>query len=344
VSAVTTPLLIVRSGLVTSVGLDCASSCAAVRSKLTQPSATRVTSADGTWLAAHQVALPPSVRGVERLALMAARAIGECVDGLASNEVGELPILLCISESTRPGRHADLERELVARLELLLGRRLAAGSTVVARGRVSVPVALAAATHALVAAPAARVLIVAVDSLTGAPEFLELDRSGRLLTPYNTDGFIAGEAAGALLVSSDAAGAGLACVGLGFAIEPAPRDSALPLRASGLSDAIRQALAQADCELHELDYRIADVAGEQYFFKEAALALLRTLRTRRDVFDLWHPAECVGEVGAASGAVMLAVAMQAARKRYAPGPGLLAHWSNDGGERAAAVLRWKEAA
>jgi 3-oxoacyl-[acyl-carrier-protein] synthase-1 len=104
--------------------------------------------------------------------------------------------------------------------------------------------------------------------------------------------------------------------------------------------AIGGALKEASCALHDMDLRIADLSGEQYYFKEAALALSRMLRQRKDQLEIWHAAECTGEVGAAAGAIALAVAEAALRKAYAPGPNIIFHASNDSGERAAAVLTY----
>ena len=92
--------------------------------------------------------------------------------------------------------------------------------------------------------------------------------------------------------------------------------------------------------MHDIDYRIADLSGEHYYFKEASLALSRTLRQRKESFDLWHPAECAGDLGAACGVAMLALAEAACVKGYTLGPRILAHWANDNGRRAAATLHW----
>jgi 3-oxoacyl-[acyl-carrier-protein] synthase-1 len=43
-------------------------------------------------------------------------------------------------------------------------------------------------------------------------------------------------------------------------------------------------------EEHGYGFRITDVSGERYYFKEAALALSRTLRSEGEI-DLWHPAK-----------------------------------------------------
>ena len=59
---------------------------------------------------------------------------------------------------------------------------------------------------------------------------------------------------------------------------------------------------------------------------------------RKEEFDIWHPADCIGEVGAAALPCMLGVALFAARKAYAPGANILCHLGNDDGKRAALVL------
>ena len=70
--------------------------------------------------------------------------------------------------------------------------------------------------------------------------------------------------------------------------------------------------------------------------------MTRTLRVRKEEFDIWHPADCIGEVGAAIVPVVLAVALAAARKNYAPGPGALCHFAGDNSERAAVILRYED--
>jgi len=129
-------------------------------------------------------------------------------------------------------------------------------------------------------------------------------------------------------------------MGIGMASEPAPIGSGEPLRADGLTAAIRAALQDAAVEMHQIDFRVTDISGEQYYFKEAALALSRILRQRKAEFDIWHPAECIGESGSVAGLVAVIVADAASKRAYAPGPMVLCHMSDDVGDRAAIVLRW----
>ena len=186
-----------------------------------------------------------------------------------------------------------------------------------------------------------QVLIAATDSLLSWPTLSHYEREDRLLTPTNSNGFMPGEGAGALLVRRPAEGAELVVSGLGFGVEKAHLTSDEPLRADGLSAAIKAALAEAGVAMHDMDFRITDLSGEQFYFKEAALALSRTLRQRKEEFDLWHPAECTGEPGAVAGVSILALADAACRKRYTKGPAIVAHMGNDAGQRAALTLHWR---
>ena len=102
--------------------------------------------------------------------------------------------------------------------------------------------------------------------------------------------------------------------------------------------AVRAALGEAGVTLKDCDHRIADVNGEQYRFKEAALAITRLLRDRKVLFSLWHPADCIGEVGASTLPAILAM-LSACRKDYLPGPICLGHIGNDDDKRAASVTQ-----
>jgi 3-oxoacyl-[acyl-carrier-protein] synthase-1 len=161
----------------------------------------------------------------------------------------------------------------------------------------------------------------------------------RLLTEKNSNGFSPGEAGSAVLVGSHRPGReDLVIHGIGMAREQATSESEEPLRGEDLSSAIEQALRQASQKIEELQYRISDLNGEHYKFKEMVFAIMRHERERRQqLFELWHPIEYIAEVGAAIGPLILGLALDAGRKRYAPGRNVLCTFSNDDGERAAIV-------
>lgn len=333
---------IVRTGLATAVGLSSPTSCAAFRAKLTNPSVTRFMGNGGQWIGAHQVPLQKAWQGRARLAELAAMAIEEALQDWPSERDYTLPLLLCVAEPDRPGRLQGLDDQLFTEIQELTHRRFAKSSAIINHGRVSVATALLKA-RSLIESGVPRVLIAAVDSLLHGASLSHYLREGRLLGPHNPDGFVPGEGAGALLIGPETEQAALVCCGVGFANETANIGSGLPLRADGLTAAVRTALAEAHCEMHDMDYRITDASGEQYYFKEAALALTRCLRQRKADFEIWHPAECTGEAGALVGVSILAWADAAGRKGYAKGNAVLAHLSNDDGRRAALALHFKAA-
>ena len=189
----------------------------------------------------------------------------------------------CVAEPDRPGRTGGLDDKLFGLVQAELGLTFAPQSAMLAQGRVGVAVALMQARSLLADARVPGVLIAATDSLLTWPTLSHYDQEDRLLTEQNSNGFMPGESAGAVLVGTPTGTVGgLVCTGIGFGVESAPIGSGEPLRAEGLTQAIKACLADAGCQMHDVDFRITDLSGEHYYFKEAALALSRTLRQRKD--------------------------------------------------------------
>lgn len=264
-------------------------------------------------------------------------AAEEALEEVPRGERERIPLLLCVAETERPGRIQGSEDALFGLLQRATACGVPGSSRVLAKGRTGVPTALALARTMIEEGSVSRVLILAVDSLLTAGTVAHYAGNDRLLTDDNSNGFMPGEAAGAVMLGPVTAGKPhLLCAGFGFAEEHACLDSQHPLRGEGLAAAVKGALADAEADIDEVACRITDLSGEQYYFKEASLALSRTLRKRGENPELWHPAESVGEVGAASGAICLAVANAAILKHYMPAGGtVLMHFSADAGERAA---------
>jgi 3-oxoacyl-[acyl-carrier-protein] synthase-1 len=327
--------------MVTAVGMTAPAACAAMRAGINNPTETRYVDAAGEWLLAQQVPLEESLRGRARVVRLAAMAVAESMSAFADIDSSRIPLLLCIAENTRKGRLGSLDGELLLDVQRLLGAKFSAASRVIAAGRVGVALALLEARKLLRQHDIPAVIVAGADSLISAPMLEAFERESRLMTSLNSNGFIAGEAASSLLLGRPVEGRWLLVEGIGLAREAAHIDSGEPLRGNGLVQAIRAALDDAACELHDLDFRITDLSGEQYYFKEAALALTRSLKQRKDSFDLWHPAQFIGETGSAIGPAILGVAEAACRKGYAAGPSILCHLGNDGGERAAIVARYR---
>ena len=335
------PMAILATGMITGVGLDAPAACAAIRCAIDLFQETRFMDQQGEWMIGSEVPLDPPSRGREKLVRMAASAIGECLAVPESTSVGQVPLLLCVAEENRPGRFAELDHTLLDDIGAVLKSPLHPASAVMANGRVSGVEAVLRARELL--DDGHRFCLVAgTDTFLAAPTLAAFEREDRLLTSTNSNGFIPGEAGAAVLLSAaeENVPGQLVCRGVGFGREQATIESEEPLRADGMAAAVRAALLDAGATFDDVDYRLTDCNGEQYAFKEAALTLSRTMRQLKPEFDIWHPADCIGEVGAAIVPIVLGVAKAAAEKKYAPGPGVLCHFGNDDGARAAMVLHF----
>ena len=182
-------------------------------------------------------------------------------------------------------------------------------------------------------------LICGVDSYINAPSLNWLATHWRLKTEENSDGVVPGECAAAMLVTPTATDHSVKVCGLGFAQETAVVLNEAPLLGLGMTKAVRTALTEAALTIHDFAFRISDVTGESYGFRELSLALARFEREYREEFPIWHAAEAIGDTGAAAGLIQIAIAHGSTLGGYAPGVRALGHSAAIGGDRAVAALQ-----
>lgn len=338
------PVAILASGMVTAVGLNSASSCAAIRCAIDNFSETRFMDKGGEWIIGSQVPLEDPWRGLPKLVHMVVPAIKECLAHARNATPEQIPLLLCVAEKERPGRLEGLDDQLLQEIHVACGTKFHSRFAVIPRGRVAGALAIELASRLIHDEGVPYCIIAGVDSLLVAGTLAAYEEKDRLLTSQNSNGFIPGEAGAAILVgpAGNSAEPEFRCLGIGNGQEKATIDAEEPLRADGLVQAFKAAFTNAGCGYEAVDYRLTDANGEQYWFKEAALAMTRAMRVRKEHFYLWHVADCLGETGAAAVPASLSHALAASRKKYAPGPGALCHFGNDVGERVALVLRSEE--
>lgn len=333
------PLLVSDTGLVTSVGLSCESSCAAIRCGISNFHENYFIDHMANPILVSSVPLPDPWDRRARLREMLLPALKECFASVPAEALGQVPLLLCVAELDRAGRLEDLEF-LRKDLQDALGSTFHHYSRIFTEGKVGVALALRSAQRLLHAAGGGTrwAIIGSADSLLLVPTLDEYDAQNRLLTETNSDGFVPGEGAAALLLEryTDEK-KGFVVQGVGFGLETGVPESGTPPRGHGLMTAVSSALEEAGLMMNDVDYRIADIAGEQTSFIEAELALSRITKSRRVTSEVWHPADCVGEIGSAAIPCMLSVAREACIKGYARGPVVLCHAGNDDGRRAAVI-------
>ncbi|MCD4721615.1 MAG: hypothetical protein K8S13_17395 [Desulfobacula sp.] len=333
---------ICASGMVTGVGLTAPSSCAAIRCGIDNFQETRFMDNSGDRIIGSSVPLDPSWRGGAKLVSLFAPAIRECMNALKNEDFERIPLLLCIAEKDRPGRAEELDDHLLDEVQDELKTRFHERSAVISQGRVGGVKAVKMAMDLFYQSQLPYCIVAGADSFLVAGTLTAFEKKDRLLTGNNSDGFIPGEAGAAVILcpGNQKFDEHMDIKGIGFGKEDAFIDSGEPFRAEGLVQAIREASKNSGMTIDDLDYRITDASGEQYGFKEAALAMTRTLRKRKEEFDIRLPSDCVAEVGAAIVPIALGVANAAAKNGYAPGKGVLCHFGNDDGQRAVMFLRF----
>jgi 3-oxoacyl-[acyl-carrier-protein] synthase-1 len=187
-------------------------------------------------------------------------------------------------------------------------------------------------------------LVGGIDSYL-EPETLEwLDAEGQLHSEANSWGFIPGEGAGFCLLCSErtAQQFGLPVRGeILFAVTA--RETNLIKTESvcigeGLTEAIRKAALGLPPKTR-INKTICDLNGEPYRGNEWGYSLVRVAEHFVDPTDFMTPADCWGDVGAASGPLLVILAAVAGLKGYANGPHTMIFTSAETGERTAALVR-----
>ncbi len=183
-----------------------------------------------------------------------------------------------------------------------------------------------------------------VDSYLYKHRLEALDDIGFLRSKRNRDGFIPGEAASFIIIEKESStlqrGAKpLAAIHhLGFDNEPNTVIARSKSSGVGLTNAIRQVAVNLPLPFKNI---YSDLNGESYAAFEWGLAQVRAAKHLSSPSLLHHPAENYGDIGAATGAMLLTLAandLQAKEfKRPENHPSLL-FTSALGGTRAAVAL------
>lgn len=331
-------------GMVCSVGLSAAAACAAMRAGIAKFD--ELPYWDRKRLPVVGAAVPGLSLDLQfgsRLLEMLAMALRDSLSGAPGLVTEKVPLLVGLAEAGRPGTNTALAKEIIPQVQEKLGVRFHPElSMSIPKGHTAGFEALRIARDFVERKEIAGCLVCGVDSYINASSLFWLDQNWRLKRERHTDGVIPGEAAAAVLMHRQAtsqAKANVEVVGLGFGTEKATVLSEEPLMAQGLSEASRQALAETRWGLHEVDFRISDVTGENYGFRELTLMEGRVARAVRKCQPLWHVADSIGDTGAAAGVVQLIRATEAWAKNYAPGPRAGCYTSAVPGDRAVVLLR-----
>lgn len=352
-----TDLLIRRAGVITPIGLGLGETASSARARVArlgeiawldrrrQPYIAGTVPDD-----ALEPLVPPLAGAVtareSRMLRLAQAALEETLGvgawlepGRPPAASGPVPLLLALPESDQGVSPARFLDRLDQQAPGLIDR---ARSVAAPRGRAAGLMALREAGTRLRRGDAQAVLVGGVDCLVDLAVLARLDRAGRLRTELNSDGLTPGEGAGFVLLTRGDGHAGddapplAALRAVHHAVEPGHLHAQAPYLGEGLAQAVGGLIDGA-----ELPGPVASVYlsfnGERYWAREFGVARLRRAAAFADDARIEHPAECFGDLGAAHGAVLLALAAHALHHGHRPSPGLVCA-ASDHGDRAAALL------
>jgi 3-oxoacyl-[acyl-carrier-protein] synthase-1 len=346
-------LAITAAGMVSPVGLDLIQSCASVRAGIDRFQEFEDFECEPEELDWGESELLRGAR-VPTLSLDSARvpalllwALQDIVRNahLRRNQLDRLGLCVVLPES-RPAADpspSDAELEVLFQEEM---RVHCAEMRAVRTGRTGWADAVQIANAWLKAGSFFGCVVVGVDSYHDQETLKWLDASGRLASRRNLDGFLPGEAGAAILLESEPAALARGVTpkallsGPGCALEGQPQVSGDPSTAAGLTRAIEAALETAGKGSAPFSWVACDLNGERYRSQEWGNCIVRLRHALGEVEPLntWHPADCLGDVGAASGVVLAALVARAFEKGYSPANECLIWTAGDDANRAAGVI------
>jgi 3-oxoacyl-[acyl-carrier-protein] synthase I len=331
-----TPTIIAGFAGCTSLGYSLEASLAAMGSRLSNFSDTGIKNLFGTPVMAGSL-LEPDAPRIERLPALARWGLADLHSLLTRLGLEQSPLLV--------GLPPDLSDDEMARV----GDEFYRGSTPYVEapwfpfGRASTFPALALAMDLIAAGTYPLVTVCGIDSLC-APEIVaRLVNAARVLGPH-TEGTIPGEAAVfAVLCRADHRAAdpsaSVLLEGVARSRSPVPFVQADRVSGDGLASAFGWFRDRGAQRVNRI---VAAHSGEGYFGNSFGHAYLRSLEVMPEPLEVELTADCVGDVGAASGLLGLAFGMY---RMATDAPGVLhralVYSESDSGEIGAAIIEGK---
>lgn len=218
-----------------------------------------------------------------------------------------------------------------------------AASRILPLGRASSLMAIEAGIKSIEQGGAAAVIVGGVDTFLDLKLLSELDREGRILGPEVADGFIPGEGAAFLVLKPQAQGGPRPILALGASslLDPGHRYGTEPATGEGLARVLELLRASLASPPSPVGTTFAGFNGENFDAKMWGVARLRHADFFTPTMSMEHPASSMGDTGAASGAIMSALATAALAQGHRNGPALV--WAaSDREPRACALISTAE--
>lgn len=339
--------VVLSAGVRTPVGLTAESSYAASRGGIgrLELHPLWVDKAGAPVRAARDAMLDPVLPLPERLTELVSTALTGAVEPLLE-QGGSLEASLYVAmPPDRPGMSAEIARSALAEAMGRLGDAFKPSRVVpLNHGNAAGLQALGSAHEEIQAGRTRFAVVLGYDSFLSPRTIEWLDESRLLDSDENRLGFTPGEGAAALVLSSSPTAKAFSrpplgtLRGFGLAREPEPIGSDGVCIGMGLTKAIRDATQSLRIPEEKVAMMYCDINGQRYRNEEFMYVPLRHWAPFVDSNLYTTFADIWGDVGAATGPLLVTQALMSAARRAAPGRFALAWAGSVDGTRAATAV------
>lgn len=270
-----------------------------------------------------------------RMAIIAARDVCEKLPHKSA-----VPLLMAVDQQEAASTYAGICQDLETNCSPWMQKSLCRTFDF---GRASAFHALEFAYHYLFDSPEYEYLVLGgVDSYVDERKLAKLSKEDRLRSPGSQEGFTPGEAAAFVLLTRSArlahalSGQLVAVSPPGIDAEPGHLYSDCPYLGEGLHQAFSKALTHADVS-QGISRIYSSMNGEHHWAKELGVAQLRHRSAFSDNCSVFHPADCWGDLGAATVPALMSLALMDLED-CEPGTACVVYASSDDAPRGAVVM------
>jgi 3-oxoacyl-(acyl-carrier-protein) synthase len=342
------PTFIVATGARTPLGLQSALAAAALRAGIVamREHPFMVDQVGEPMPGALDPELDPGFVGPARFLALAESALREACLPLSpwTDRPIRIPLVVAFPEF-RPGFTAHDAERIRLGLGQFKGLPIELTDVSVAPGgHAGGLIALATAVRRLQAGQISACLVGGVDSYFHPDTMEWLDENRQLAGSVSRSGFVPGEGAGFCLLMNERACQRLELNAIVQIRSVATGKETKLIKtedvclAEGLSAAVRDAVQAMHAPEERINQIICDMNGERYRGEEWGFVCLRLSQYFDDPTAYLSPADCWGDVGAASGPLFAMLVCQAVLRGYARGPRTMLWASSENGDRGVAVL------
>jgi 3-oxoacyl-[acyl-carrier-protein] synthase I len=334
-------------GATTSVGLDAVSTAVAVFAGISgfQEHPHMINQEGDPYVLAMVPSIDPDTVGVKRYIELVTPPILEALTPLQqlAPDQCEIKVILGLPEH-RPGIQDDLAERMASSIKSIYTEHYKITDVRTAfKGHAAGLMVLESASRLLIEGECEFCLVGGVDSYIDPDTLDWIEGNEQLHIPSNAWGFIPGEAAAfCLLCSTNTANQyKLPIKAQLLSTATTQEENCIKTETvcigEGLTSAVSRAL-KALPDGMKINQIYCDQNGEAYRAAEFGFMLARLSEYFIDSSDYMAPADCWGDVGAASGPLFVNLVCAVDEKEYDDGQVSLLWTSSEGGERSASIL------